>query len=253
MSHQAHKSDHARFLRDWQGFIDRWVTKVVVRRGGGTAADADDVRQSAYMEAYAGYVKWQRLPAAERTGASVEAVVGRHVKDAVVEEWSRLRGVPRNSHARGAGVRAAILGASLCELTRVDRPMSAASRVNVQAHSVVAYHLLMEGLVHGSQGLVRPDTKLLRAEVVDRIHFAIDRLENEHPDAHRLIVGYYFEGRTFKALGEEMGIRSSSKLHRLHLAGLRVLRDEMIEFASVLSARNVGHTLEDGPTGDAPT
>ncbi len=103
MNHQAHEIEHARFLRDWQGFIDRWVTKVVIRRGGGTAADADDVRQTAYMEAYAGYLEWQRLPEAERTGASAEAIVGRHVKDAVVEEWSRLRGVPRNSHARGAG------------------------------------------------------------------------------------------------------------------------------------------------------
>ena len=50
MNHQAHEIEHARFLRDWQDFIDRWVTKVVIRRGGGTAADADDVRQTAYME-----------------------------------------------------------------------------------------------------------------------------------------------------------------------------------------------------------
>lgn len=253
MNRQPHDLAHARFLHDWRDLIDGWVTKVVIRKGGGTRADADDVRQTAYMEGYAGYLEWQQLPEAERTEVAAEAIVGRHVKDAVVEEWSRLRGVPRNSHDRGAGVRAALLGATLRELTRLDRPTSAASRVEAQTHAIVAYHLLMEGLVHGSHGLVRPDTKLLRAEVVDRIHFAIDRLENENPDAHRLVVGYYFDGRTFKELGEEMGIRSSSKLHRLHLAGLRVLRDEMIEFASVLSARNAGHTLNDEPSGDAPT
>lgn len=242
-------SDQARFLRDWKGFIDGWTAKTVAARGG-SRSEADDLRQAAYAEGYAGYLEWTQLPEDERTERASAAIVSRRVKDAVIEEWSRLRGVPRNAHQRGAGVRATILRESLRQIS--SEGQGARTRVETQSRALVAYHLLMEGLVHGQSGLVRPDTKLLRDEVRDRIHFALDRLRP--PEARRLIEGFYFEGRSFKEVGEEIGIRSRSKLSRMHLAALRFLKDEMIEFASVLSARNAGHTLNDEPTaGDAPT
>lgn len=243
---------HARFLRDWQGFIDGWTAKSVAARGG-TRSEADDVRQAAYAEGFAAYLDWQRLPESERTERAAAAIVSRRVKDAVAEEWSRLRGIPRGAHQRGAGVRATLLRESLRQLTcREPDRRGGKSRLETQSRTVVAYHLLMEGLVHGHSGLVRPDTQLLRAEVRDRIHFALDRLRP--PEARRLIEGFYFENRSFKEVGEELGIRSPSKLSRMHLAALGFLQQEMIEFASVLSARNAGHTLDDEPTsGDAPT
>lgn len=249
---QRHDLEHARFLRDWKGFIDGWAAKAVISRGG-TRSDADDLRQAAYIEGYVGYLEWVQLPDAERTERAAAAIVARRVKDAVIEEWERLRGPSSRAHRRGAGVRATLLRDSLRELaSREPGERDARARVEVQSRAVVAYHLLMEGLIHGHSGLVRPDTKLIRAEVRDRIHFALDRLRPK--EARRLIEGFYFEDRSFKEIGEEIGIRSPSKLSRMHLAALRFLEDEMIEFASVLSARNAGHTLDDEPTsGDAPT
>lgn len=237
--------EHQRFLRDWQGFIDNWIHKVVVGWGGSNS-DADDARQTAYLAAYEGFLRWRQLPPDKQTRKVAGGLVGRAVKDAVMEEWAKLRGVPRNSHQRGAGVWAEILESHFEELATTGR---GATRVEVMGHALVAYHFVMEGLLHGSTGLTRADTKLLRDEVRDRIHFAVDRLQPE--EARLLIEGRYFEGRSFKEVGAELGITSASRLTRLHKNALRQLFDEMVEFASALSTKNTGGSLDDDdPSGD---
>lgn len=237
--------EHARFLHDWSEFIHRWVHKVVVEHGG-SRADAEDVRQAAYAEAWNGFLEWKELPGGERTEERARAIIARKVKDATEAQWATLRGVPRDGRQRGAGHRAQVLRASLQQLGQSAHSY-ARQRLEAQSNALVAYQLLMLGLLHGSSGLVRPDTRMIRQEVKERLSFAIEKLE---PELRALIVGFYFHERSFKELGQELGIASSSRLWRMHLKALRLLEEEMLEFASALSARHTGHTLDDEPAGD---
>lgn len=235
--------EHREFLARWSRFIDYWAYRTV-RQMGGSRSDDDDLKQSAYAAGWAGYQAWLCLTEDERTDDVARLLVGTAARDAIIEQWSFLTGVPRNSHARGAGVRAAVLRQSLSELGGRNR--SAATRELTIARALVSYHVLTEGLVHGHDGLVTPETALLRTEVRERMLFAVDRLQ---PAVLRQIIeGHYFERRTFKDIGAELGIEKS-KLSRLHFKALAMLHKELREFASALSARNTGHTLNDEPSG----
>ncbi|MCA9609929.1 MAG: hypothetical protein KC619_30240 [Myxococcales bacterium] len=231
-------------MRRWSSFIDRWVRRTVQQRGG-SPADVDDVRQEAFAAAWAGYLEWSALAPEERTDVKARMIVGRSVRDATITHWCELRGIPRDDRQRGAGRYAKLLHASLAAIGAGTRGYTA-TRFEAHCHRMVDYQLLMVGLVHGQAGLVRPDTRMLRQEVKERLGFAIEKL----PERLRtLILGKYFEGRTFRAVGHELGIESSSELHRLHREALGILLDEMAAFASALSARHTGQTLDDEPLG----
>ncbi len=239
--------EHARFVRDWSGFVHKWVRKTVIEHGG-SDADAQDVQQAAYVGAWQGWLAFKALPAPEQTDTKARAIIARKVKDATQVHWAHLRGVPRDERQRGAGKRAKVLRETLERIANAGQGYGH-QRVLAHTNALVAYQFLMVGLVHGQSGLVRPDTQMLRQEVKDRVGFAIQRLANP---MDKLIYGYYFEHRTFKDIGAELDIHCPSELWRLHVEALHILRDEMLAFASVLSARNTGHTLDDEPIGGGP-
>ncbi|MCA9605783.1 MAG: sigma-70 family RNA polymerase sigma factor [Myxococcales bacterium] len=236
--------EHERFVRRWSDFIHRWVRRTIQERGG-SPADVDDVRQEAFAAAWAGYLEWKALAPEERTDVKARMIIGRSVRDAAITHWCELRDVPRDDRQRGAGRYARLLRASLAAIG-ANQPGYAAARLEAHCNRMVDYQLLMVGLVHGQAGLVRPDTRMLRHEVKERLGFAIEKLPSE---LHALVVGKYFEGRTFREVGRELGIDSTKELHRKHREALGILLDEMAAFASALSARHTGQTLDDEPLG----
>lgn len=227
-----------RFLRDWSAFIEGWVNKVVFARGG-SRDETRDLRQAAYLAAWTAYLEWQELPEDEQTELAARMIVSRSVKDATARE----------ARQRGSGSRARLLRATLGQL---GSPGVGYGRTILEAQSraLVDYHVHTEGLVHGQHGLVRQDTQMLRDEIKERLDFAVERLR---PELRELILAIYFEGLSIRAIAQRSGL-SRSHLSRLHREAIDLIREEIIEFASVLSARNLGHTLDDVPTGgDAPT
>ncbi len=232
------------------GFVRRWDARIrkVVRNAVGPDCPRDtydDVYQGVYVDAWKAQLGFRALPASERTDERAAAMIGGAINYAAIREWYAALGIPRDDRQRGAGKHAQILRATLAEIGRPRPGRYAEDRLEAHGRHLAAYQLLLVGLVHGSAGLVAPQTRLLRQEVKARLSYAMHKLS---PTQQRLIHGFYFEERTFKEVGLELGITGRSELWRLHRDALRILHREMIEFASALSQRNTGQTLDE----DAP-
>ncbi len=237
--------EHEQFLRSWRAFIHMWADKVIAQHGGASRADRDDIRQAAYEAAWTAYVQCKQQPEHEDPQTLARMRISRATKDAALAHWYKLRGLPRDDHQRGAGPKARLLRETLAQIAATELRYCQ-ERLEVTTDSLIAYQLLMVGLVHGNHEVEPPDTRVLHQEVKQRLAFAINKLA---PDQHELIVSVYFEHQSLREVGERLG-RSSSSTSRLHCAALRVLRDEMIAFASSLSPRTAGRPTDGTPTPD---
>lgn len=244
----AHKTLQERFLRSWTTFIDNWVRRVV-RRGGGSDADIDDVRQGAYEAGWRAYIEWLDLPDDARTEEAARQMVARRVKDATMNEWSRLRGVPRDDKQKGAGYHARLMRASLQSLMQLQREGASFPRKQFKTYTraLALYQTYAAGFMHGDPTQSSPERWAERTELLERIPFALQKLEQHDPRMHALVVGHYRDDRTLRDIGRELGIESRSTLSRMHLAGLDILCREIVGYASLLSARN-----QEPPEGDEP-
>jgi len=235
--------EQARFLASWRTFIHAWADKVIAQHGGASQADRDDIRQAAYEAAWTAYLECKQQPEHEDPETLAKMRISRATKNAALTHWYQLRGLPRDDKQRGAGRRARLLRETLAQIAATELRYCE-ERLEVTTDSLIAYQLLMVGLVHGTLEAEPPDTRVLHQEVKQRLAFAINKLA---PEQHELIVSVYFEHQSLREVGERLG-RSKSSTSRLHCAALRVLRDEMIAFASSLSPR-----AADRPTGGTPS
>lgn len=233
--------EQARLLRDWNGFIESRVHKALARRG--SQADLDDLRQEARVAAWRGYLEWKAMPDEERDPNMLAVVVSRKIKDAVLDGSARLRQVPRDSHQRGGGAAAKIFH-DLLASTPSERGVGA--RYGRFSQTFTAYQLLLTGALHGSAGLIDPETARIRREALDRVVYALARLDD---DDRRILEGLFYEGRTLADVCAELGIHGRSTQSRRRRRALDEARKYMEEYASALGTHNTGGTLDDEPGG----
>lgn len=237
--------DYAQFLHQWAAKIDRWARKTLAKHGGGCPADFEDLHQAAQLAAWQGYEEWCARPEHERDEAMLGAIVGRGVKDALLDEISRVLQRPRKGQ-RGAGPRAALLRDHLETLVDQSRQGYARGRADAMARALVEYHLTTAGLAHGQLGLVAADTALEDDELHHRLLYALERIT---PLERAMIEGLYFESRTLAEVGAALGVHGRSAQWRLKNRALDNLRKFMDEFASGLGLSTSPHTLDDEPIG----
>lgn len=228
----------ARFVQKFELAIARW-THVFARRGSST--DVEDLRQAANIAAWRAFLEWQALPEHEQNDDYLRIVVSQKIRDAIWTEAHTFDG-------RAAGVRATLLRDYVADVLSRKAAGYGRARLEATSQTLTALNWLVFGLAQSSTGFVDPERALLREEVRGRLIYAIGRLAGIDPDAERLIVGYYFEGRTLQQLGAELGGRSPAALTRLHHFALETLLREMEDYASgsILSARNAGNYWDDG-------
>lgn len=229
--------EQARFLREWSAFIDGWARKTL---GRVDSDELNDLRQEARIAAWHGYQEWSALPDERRDPNGLRAIVARKIKDAILDEWHRLRQRPRDNHQRGGGSAAELFRDYLDALVHTSRRERVRDRPDLIARCLTAYHLSMAGRVHGAMGLVTPENALLRQELLDRVVYALARIGDQE---RQIIEGVYFQHRELVDVAAELGVHGRSARSRRHRRALDEMRKYMDEFAS---ARGV---LDDEPGG----
>lgn len=233
--------EYATFLHAWAPKIDAWARRALSQQGSST--DLDDLRQVAQLAAWMGYMEWRALPDQERDEPILEAIVGRKVKDAILDERARVLQRPRKAQ-RGSGARAELMRGYLATLVHTSRTAFVRGRADVIARCVTAYHLEMAGMLHSQTGLVDAERALLRDEVRDRLNYAFERIGEQ---GRAIIEGVFFQGRTLADVCDELRIFGRTTRSRLKAKALDDMRKYMEEFASSLGPHNTGGTLDDEP------
>lgn len=233
------------FLRLWASKIDAWVRKTLAGQG---ASDApQELRQAGDIAAWMAYLDWRALPDEERDQRTLDAIVTRRVKDAILDEWCRVSGRPRKTQ-RGSGARAELLRDYIADLARSTRRDFVRGRPDVMERAILQYQLELYGTLHGQTGLIDAETTMLRGDTALRIVFALAKLDDTE---RALIEGVYFQDRKLIDVAAELGIHSRPARSRFHLRTLDKMRHFMAEYASALGPHNTGGTLDNEPIGSA--
>lgn len=104
----------------------------------------------------------------------------------------------------------------------------------------------MAGTLHGSTGLVDALTTMVRHEVVDRVAYALARLDEVD---RQLLRGLFYDGRSLTNVCAELGIHGRSAQSRRRQLALDMARKYMDDYASALGTHNTGGTLDDDEPG----
>ncbi len=157
-------------------------------------------------------------------GAQFSTFAYYRIRGAVIDGVREMAYMPRRAHSQ---LRAAEAALRVTEEVAQARESAPEARADLEAtaqtldstlHRMAAAFVLAHA---SSEAPVEtPEDALLRASVVGELHAAIDALPERE---RKLVRGFYFEGRQFDAVADELGV-SRSWASRLHGKALDRLR-----------------------------